>query len=90
MLDHVRPDARKKPDQTILLAGTNDLTAINMNSIENLKEILNGVKKISPEKSVALVSPPPPPPPPPLYQNATPKIVKIGPETGHEGVTGAF
>ena len=57
IIDHVRPEARKKPEKIVIMAGTNDLcTKDNINTIQNLKDVLSTIKDISPETSVTITS----------------------------------
>ena len=56
IIDHVRPVARKKPDKIILMAGSNDLTINNIDSIQNIKDILLAIRELSPETSLAVTS----------------------------------
>ena len=58
IVDHIRPEARKKPDKIILMVGTNDLTNNYIDTIGNLKEAIKQAKEISPGTSLALTSVP--------------------------------
>ena len=55
IIDHIRPEAGKKPNNIVILVGTNDLTATNINTIENFKETSKTMKELSPQTSVAVV-----------------------------------
>ena len=55
MLDYVKPTVRKKPDQIILHIGTNDVTN-GVDTIINVKKLVNYIKEESPISSICISS----------------------------------
>ena len=53
MIDHIKPTLRKKPSKIILHVGTNDITN-NVDTVSNLRNILELVRKDSPQSTIAI------------------------------------
>jgi len=55
MLDHMNPTLRKKPDEIVIHAGTNDITK-NINYIHNVKAMVKKIQECSPEIKITFSS----------------------------------
>ena len=54
--DFIKPIVRRKPDLIIIHAGTNDLTNEKINTAENLTEIIESAREVSPETEIVISS----------------------------------
>ena len=54
IIDHIKPEVRKKPDHIIIMAGTNDLTKVDIKTFQNLSEVLSIIRSESPDTAVSL------------------------------------
>ena len=55
MIDYINPTIRKKPDDIIIHVGTNDITN-NVNTVENLRKIVNMILEESPGTKTCISS----------------------------------
>ena len=55
MLDHMNPTLRKKPDEIVIHAGTNDITK-NINYIHNVKAMVKKIRECSPNIKITFSS----------------------------------
>ena len=54
IIDHIKPEIRKKPDHMIIMAGTNDLSQVDVKTFQNLNEVLSLIRTESPETNVSI------------------------------------